>query len=217
MLQAIIFDMDWVLVNTTRAIWPSFLKTLQTLWVDFGHYDEKKYLGRWLSEQFEIWKKDYNLTISLQEFSEMAFKYELETMKDTLIPDPRVQQLIHDAKAKWIKIAVGTSSFKYRAVALLQLIDVYNQLDAFVTRDDVAKTKPSPEIFLKAAELLHIVPENCIVIEDALNGIEAAKAAGMKCAGKIWPHHTREEFGSADLVFWEFSEIDLEYLENVLI
>ena len=116
-------------------------------------------------------KEEYNIqeNISLEEFREEALKYQLEYMKEDLKPDHFVQKLIQEAKNRGIKIAVATSSSKKRAIKLLELVGIYDQLDAIVTCEDVEKSKPEPDIFLKAAELLHIEPENCIVIEDAMN------------------------------------------------
>lgn len=98
---------------------------------------------------------------------------------------------------------------------MLELVGVFHQLDAFVTCEDVAKSKPEPDIFLKAAEIVNIEPNDCIVIEDAVNGIQAAQAAGMKTAGKITKHHTQEELNIADITFEDFSEISLKDLKKV--
>lgn len=217
MLKGIVFDMDWVLVNSSWSNWKSFVKVFEQYGVDIQQSDKKKYLWRSLADQLKMRKEEYNIKedISVEEFSKQALAYQLELMKEDLKPDPFVQKLIKEAKNKWIKIAVATSSSKKRAILMLELVGVYQTLDAFVTCEDVEKSKPSPDIFLKAAELLDIEPKNCIVIEDALNGIEAAKSAWMKSAGKIWKHHTREEFSIAEMAFENFSEIELQDLEKV--
>jgi len=80
---------------------------------------------------------------------------------------------------------VATSSSRRRAKIMLDLLGVSPLLDAFITCEDVEKSKPDPAIFLKAAETLGIQPQDCIVVEDAVNGIQAAQAGGMKSAGKI--------------------------------
>jgi beta-phosphoglucomutase-like phosphatase (HAD superfamily) len=78
-------------------------------------------------------------------------------------------------------------------------------------------SKPAPDIFLKAAELLQIEPENCVVVEDAINGIQAAQSAGMKVIVKVKPSRSKEGFDKADRMFQEFDEIsllDLQHLFN---
>ena len=217
MLQAIIFDMDWVLVDSAWYIFKSFVKAFEKYWIDIQSSDKRKYLWRSLEDQFKMRKDEFNITmdISLEDFSKEAYRCQLELMKDVLVSDDNVQQLIMEAKSQWIKISVATSSFKYRAVDMLQLVWVYNHLDVLVTCEDVENNKPSPDIFLKAAELIQIKPENCLVIEDALNGIQAAKSANMKAVAKLWQHHTKEDFISADFIFSDFSEISLPILQKL--
>lgn len=217
MLKAIIFDMDWVLVNSTWSIRKSFVKVFEEYGIDIQQSDKKKYLWRSLMDQFKMRKEEYNIKedILLEEFREKALAFQLELMKEDLKPDSFVQKLIQEAKDKWIKIAVATSSSKKRAIIVLKSIWVYEHLDSFVTCEDVTKSKPNPDIFLKAAELLGIEAKDCIVIEDALNGIKAAKSAGMKSAGKFGKEHTKEEFGMAEIVFEHFSKIKLQDLEKI--
>lgn len=217
MLQAIIFDMDWVLVNSTPYIRQSFGIMLKKYWVDISKLDRKKYLWRRLAEQIQMWKLDFDIkkNINVEDFSREAMAYQMEFMKDELLPNPDIINLIIEAKNKNIKLAVGTWSTKQRAIDTLKLIWVFDYIEILITSEDVQNGKPHPEVFLKAAKLLNIQPENCIVIEDALNGIEAAKTAEMKVAGKVWPHHTKEELQVADLVFENFSEITVQDLENL--
>ena len=217
MLKAIIFDMDWVLADSTESIRKSFAKIFEKYWVDISQWDKRKYLWRALKDQLDMLKEEYHVQrdIPVKEFSDEAFQYELEFMKDKLHPDPEIQNFIQEAKEKWNKIAVATSSSRRRAKIMLDLLGVSPLLDAFITCEDVEKSKPDPAIFLKAAETLGIQPQDCIVVEDAVNGIQAAQAGGMKSAGKIWPEQTREELSIADIVFSDFSEISISDLENI--
>lgn len=209
--------MDWVLVKSTWANWKSFVKVFEKYWVDIQQSDKKKYLWRSLEDQLKMWKEEYNIkeNITLEDFQREALVYQLEMMKEVLVPDPYVIKLIDEAKAKWIKIAVATSSEKNRAIKMLWLVWVYDKLDAFASCEDVVKSKPEPDIFLKASDLLKVEPQNSVVIEDALNGIQAAKSAWMKAVWKLWSHHTKEEFNIAELVFSDFSEINIESLERI--
>lgn len=83
-----------------------------------------------------------------------------------------------------------------------------------LTADDVVKAKPDPEMFLKAAQRLKCRPEECVVIEDAPNGITAARAAGMKCLA-ITTTHKRDELKGADKVISSFNELAIDYLKRL--
>ena len=222
MLKAIIFDMDGVLVNSVWGVRKSFVKVFEEYGIDteqFKTLNREKYEGRTLAEQLQMRKEDLNIQQPLDPitFSKKAFQYQLELSKGQYIPNPDTLQLIKEAKEKWIKIAVATSSVKERAITLLTLVEVFDKLDTFVSCEDITKGKPDPECFLKAAEALNINPENCLVIEDAINGIQAAKAAGMKAIAKVKPNHSLKEFNLSDMTFQHFEEISLSELEKLFI
>ena len=78
-----------------------------------------------------------------------------------------------------IKRAVATSTSRERAIKLLTLGGVVNEFDYVICGDEVTKSKPDPEIFLKVAQKLNVTPKNCVVLEDSRFGVYAAKNAGM--------------------------------------
>ena len=82
--------------------------------------------------------------------------------------------------------------------------------------EEVKKGKPDPEIFLTTANKLNVPPSKCIVIEDAANGVLAAKSAGMKCIGLQNPGSGNQDLSKADLVINNFNELDLDSLEKLL-
>jgi len=82
--------------------------------------------------------------------------------------------------------------------------------------EDIIQSKPNPEIFLKTAMALNVSPTKCIVIEDAKNGIEAAKAAGMKCIGFDNYNSGPQDLSKADITIDNFKEINLEIIKNLL-
>lgn len=219
-LKAIIFDMDGVLVDSVGGIRKSFVKVFEDLWISteqFKKLNKEKYEGRTLSEQLQMRKKDLGLKQDLDpvSFSREAFKYQLEMAKNQYVPNPDILKFIQDAKDKKIKIAVATSSLKDRAITLLTLVWVYDKLDALISCEDIVQGKPNPESFLKVAIHIYIKPENCVVVEDAVNGIEAAKAAWMKVIAKVPSHCKEEGFKQANMIFQKFSQISLEDLENL--
>ena len=214
-IKAIIFDMDGVLVDSVESNFKSFNMVLKKYNVKLNLNESQKYIGRALSNQIEMWKKDFNIKeeIDPQEFSKEAFQYQMKLIRDELKPDEDILNLINSSKDKGIKIAVATSSTKFRAEEILKLLNIYDKLDAFVTKEDVSRHKPAPDTFLKASSLLNINPKNCVVIEDATNGIEAANLAEMFSIAKLTKYHTKEDFESiADYIFEDFSEITIEKL-----
>ncbi|MFH1500817.1 MAG: HAD family phosphatase [archaeon] len=215
MAKAVIFDMDGVLIDSTKYIWKSFNQLLSKYNVQIPDDKVKKYLGRSLRDKIELWKKDYNIKekIDPQEFSKSAFVLELKLMKKEVKPNQHLQNLIKKLKQNKIKVAVATSNYIPRASHILELIQVKDKMDTITTLEEIQHHKPHPEIFLKTAEKLEVKPEECIVIEDAVNGIEAAKKANMKAIALLTKFHTREEFEKADLIINSLSELTFEKIQ----
>jgi beta-phosphoglucomutase-like phosphatase (HAD superfamily) len=84
---------------------------------------------------------------------------------------------------------------------------------AIVSGEEVERGKPAPDVFLKAAELLQIPAKHCTVLEDSTNGIDAAKAAGMKCIGFLNPNSGSQNLSNADLIVHSITQISLSALE----
>ena len=107
---------------------------------------------------------------------------------------------------------MASSADRIKIAANLQKIGLPIQVwDAVVTGEDIAAKKPAPDIFLKTAERLHLPPGSCVVIEDAINGIQAAKAAGMRCVA-VAQTFPADQLCAADLVRQRISEVSLEDL-----
>jgi HAD superfamily hydrolase (TIGR01509 family) len=218
MLKAIIFDMDGVLVKSEGAISKSFNMVLEKYGVSLNPENKKKFLGRSLKDHLEMLKSEnpeIPKDLSEKQFSEEAFNYQLELTKGKLIPDSLILNLIKEAKEKKIKIAVATSSLKYRADVLLALVGILDKLDALVTAEDVKNHKPNPDVFLETSKRLSVLPQDCVVIEDALNGIQAANKAGMKSVAFVTENHSKEDFSEARYIFSDFKDLKLEDLESL--
>jgi len=213
MKKAVIFDMDGVLVDTPKYVTIALNQLLEKYGAKMTTEYRKKTIGRSIRDQIETWKKDFKIIEEIDplEFSKKAFLIELNLMKKKIKPNEYLLNLIKKLKDNNIKIAVATSSTKDRAIQLLKLVDFFDKIDALVTAEDVELHKPNPEIFLKTAEELGVEPENCIVIEDAVNGIQASNSAGMKSIAYITEYYSKEEFENiANLIISDFSELDFE-------
>jgi len=122
---------------------------------------------------------------------------------------PYAIKFLKQLKAENLKIALATSSRQEKMNFVLQLTNLTSYFDIIVTGDLVQKSKPAPDIFLKAAEKLQLKPEDCLVVEDAANGVKAAKNAGMKCVA-ITTTHTEDLLQQADLVINSYEDLDLQ-------
>ena len=119
---------------------------------------------------------------------------------------PGVQELIDSIKKEGMRVGLASSSMNAKTV--LRQLRINNEFDTVVDGSMITRTKPDPEIFLITAERIGLRAASCVVIEDAVAGVRAARAAGMKCIGIGSP----ELLGEADLVVNKTSDIKLSTL-----
>lgn len=212
MIKAVIFDSDGVVVDTTQYDYDAWKKTLSEYGIDLSFPEYKVFLGM---KGTEVVKK------YLPHFSEdsaLAIQNKKEDYLVSLVQRKGVQMIdgaldfIKKLKSKKIRIALATASPVKKLDAIMSALQIRNRFDAIVTADDVSKGKPNPEIFLKAAKKLGVSPRESIVIEDAPNGVEAAKSGGFTCVA-ITTTHQQKELRGADHIIDSFSDFKLEWLK----
>lgn len=104
-----------------------------------------------------------------------------------------LDEFLKNAQKQNIRMAIGSAAITFNIDFVLDNLNVRSYFDAIVSADDVVKSKPHPETFLKGAELLKVRPSDCVVFEDAPKGVEAAENAGMPCV-VLTTMHDEEEF-----------------------
>jgi len=122
---------------------------------------------------------------------------------------PGVAKLLDNLDARGVPRVIGSSTHKLNILTSLEIMGIQDRFDAMVTSEDVSHGKPDPEVFLKAAEKIEIPPQNCVVFEDALVGIEAAHRGGMKAVG-VATTNPIELLQHADLAVQRLTGLDLE-------
>lgn len=183
MIKAVIFDLDGVIVSTDDCHYRAWKKMADEEGIYFDREINNRLRGvsrmASLDIVLERAEKHYSKEekLALAERKNNCYKeliYEL-TPRDIL---PGVAKRLAELKENGIRIAIGSSS-KNTPIILKQIgLDTY--FDAVSDGNIITHSKPDPEVFLKAAEMLGISPENCMIVEDADAGIEAGKRAGMK-------------------------------------
>lgn len=211
-IKAVIFDMDGVISDTQRLHSDVESKMFKEYGIDISPEEiTAKFAGIPDFVYTEDVFKKYGVQVDLDEVIADKWQEVTEIMQKEIIPVPGVQELIEELHSKY-KLAVGSSSIAKFVNIALEKLNIRDKFDAVVTIDDVKNGKPDPEIFLLAAKKLGVKPEECVVIEDGRSGMQAAKAAGMKCIGLV-KDKTSKDY-PADILVESLSEIDISIFNN---
>ncbi len=196
---AVIFDMDGVLADTGpwhRQAWEQ-LATENGLTTDehffARHFGKVNRVILPLLFGHELTGREIQ---SLGNRKEQIFR---ELYRSRIAPFPGVTALAGALMIAGFSLAVGSSGPRDNVEMVLEGIGLSPLLSAVVTGNDVVRGKPDPEVFLAAAAALGLPPQRCVVVEDAVVGVEAARAAGMACVA-VTNTHPAASFGIAQLV-----------------
>jgi len=130
-------------------------------------------------------------------------------------PMPGAVELVKSLNENGFRIALASSAPVENIRLLLEALGIYNLFQSVVSGREVLESKPSPQLFLLAAQRLGVDPENCVVIEDAIAGVAAARRAGMHCIA-ITSTNPRERLQEADLIVDTLESVTVEELEKLL-
>ncbi|RJP26623.1 MAG: HAD family phosphatase [Candidatus Omnitrophota bacterium] len=211
--KAVIFDMDGVLIDSERAHQQAEIGALALHGLRVTVKDLKPYAGAnrdafriGIDKQFGV-KLDWDAVYEEKDKRLFQMFEEVNTL-------PGVIDLLRDLKSAGLKLAIATSSTKAQLDFIVHKFGFDSLFDEMVCTIDITRSKPDPEIFLVASERLGVESGECVVIEDSLNGLLAAKAAGMTVIA-ITSTFRREELINADLIIDSFDELSVEMLQNL--
>jgi beta-phosphoglucomutase len=202
----VIFDMDGVVVDSMATHYEAFKQLGKKLNRPFTPELLVATVGMHNNQIFPLWIGDH---LTPERITELAF--EKESLYRTLAQDqlkaiPGVLELLEILQHEKIALAVGSSGPQENVELALRVLNVKKYFSGIVTGSDVTHGKPHPEIFLKAAQKLQMPATSCIVIEDALQGVKAARAAGMRVIA-VTTSTPRESLLSADHVVDSLHEL----------
>ena len=185
-MKAFVFDLDGVIVFTDQFHYKAWKKMADCMEIYFDEEINNRLRGVSRMESLEIILERYDGTLSTEEKEELAeeknevYRELLKTMTPADVTT-EVRETLTELRNRGHKLAIGSSS--KNAKFILEKVALTEYFDAISDGTNITRSKPDPEVFLKAAEYLGVQPEDCIVVEDASAGIDGAKAGGMKAVG----------------------------------
>jgi beta-phosphoglucomutase family hydrolase len=209
--KAVIFDMDGTLIDSTKADFLAWQKLFSFYGKSLTYKEYVPLLGiksAQVVKEFLPLKNDEEIQMALTR--KLVFFHEY-IAENGIYPVPYADVFLKQIKQLDIPVALATSSRKAKMEMVMTKVELVTLFDAIVTGGDVKNGKPAPDIFIKAAEKLGVRPQDCIVFEDASNGVKAAKNAFMKCVA-LSSTQPPEALQEADLIIDTFKDLSFREL-----
>ncbi|MBN2513513.1 MAG: HAD-IA family hydrolase [Sedimentisphaerales bacterium] len=194
----VIFDMDGVLVDSEPFICKAACMMFAELGLQVRPEDFVPFVGMGENRYLGGVAEHYHFQIDIIQAKKRTYDIYLDIIRGQLQPLPGVHAFVEKCRILGKKIAIASSADRLKVIGNLSEIHLPpEQFDAVITGEDVVHKKPNPEIFLLAARKLGLAPEHCLVVEDAVSGVAAAKAAGAACLA-LTTSFTRRQLQGAD-------------------
>jgi HAD superfamily hydrolase (TIGR01509 family) len=211
-IRAVIFDMDGVLVDSEPLINAAAIAMFREKGLIVQPEDFLPFVGAGEDRYIGGVAEYYAFPLDVPAAKMRTYEIYLDLVPSQLEAFPGALELVHECREAGLSVAVASSADLVKVRANLEKIGLPIPFwDAVVTGEDVKSKKPSPDIFLVAARKLGVNPPECVVVEDAINGIEAAKAAGMRCVA-VATTFPPDQLQEADVVRERIADVQLSDL-----
>lgn len=208
MISTVLFDMDGVIINSEPTHQQLEFEMFAELGLHITKEEHKAYVGTSSNDMWTKIGERHPLNKNPQELLLYGREKYWKSLDDGKVPLVKgVMELIDYFKRNKYKIHVASSATRPTVDKVMEYFNLGDFFKFRIGGDEVKKSKPDPEIFLKSAKQSNSNPENCLVIEDSRNGLKAAKAAGMYCIGYANPGTGSQDLSIADLVVHSLEEI----------
>jgi len=216
MKKVVIFDMDGVMIDSEPLWDKTETILLSRRGIDYNPSYRDKIIGLNQNDSGKLLKETFKLEETVKELLDERISILLQLYERELKPMQGLLPLLNVLEESGFLLAVASSS-PYRVIRfVLDKLALSNFFRVVISGDFVELGKPKPDIYLLAAKELGVNPAECIVIEDSINGLKSAKAAGMLCIAVPDKRLNQKEFGVADLVFEKLEEINLTEVESLI-
>jgi beta-phosphoglucomutase len=215
----VLWDMDGTLVDTAELHYNAWLTLAREIHKPFTRADFTATFGR---RNPEIIRQVFGPQASDEEVERLGNRkeelYRAQARRGVSLL-PGVHDLLAGLHAAGFKQAIASSAPRANLDLILQLTRIEDFIDAVVSMEETERGKPDPQVFLVAAAKLRFPPKCCVVVEDAVAGVEAARAGGMKCIAVTFVGHhdpARLQQAGADLVVKTLEKVSVKQVEELL-
>jgi len=212
---AVIFDMDGVLVDSYRAHFESWRGAYRELGIE---YSEAAFAADFGRTSRDILQRKFGDSLTDQRLRELDERKEAlyrDIIRKNFPAMDGAAELVEALAADGFRLAIGSSGPPENVALVQAQFTAGRHIGAVVTRADVTRGKPDPQVFLIAAQRLHVPPESCAVIEDAVHGITAAQRAGMTAIA-LTGTLQRDELSAADAVVDNLRQLSPERIRALI-
>jgi beta-phosphoglucomutase family hydrolase len=212
-LEAVLWDMDGVIADTADFHYNAWREVLKEYGVEFSKADFMQLFGQRHDAiiKFGLGKLSPEDVAKISEKKQAIYR---RNVTKSIIPLPGAIALIKSLNQHGIKTAIASSAVPANIDVIIQGLGIEKNFQAIAHGSEVAEGKPSPLIFQLAAKKLGVKPGNCVVIEDAIAGVAAAKRAGMKCVA-VTNSHPAKKLENADLIVDSLEQVDITVLSGL--
>lgn len=212
MIKAAIFDMDGTIADSEKIVWRVTRAFFKERGITLTPEEEKTMYGlTWKDFVKEILvSRGFEYKQSIK--NTLKERY-VRNLKKDVQPLPGIHNFLEIVRANF-KTALATNSRLREVDIIFDKLDFGKYFDFKVAKNHVKSGKPSPEIYFKAASLLKVQPRECVVFEDSIVGIQAAKSAGMKCVALI-NTYAAEDLKHADMLIKNYADINIEHIKKI--
>ena len=213
-IKACIFDLDGVIVDTAVYHYQAWKKLANQLGFDFTEEQNEQLKGVSRMRSLELilgWGGITKTDAEKEELASLKNSWYVDMISHMTPAEilPGAKEFLQACRDAGLKTALGSAS--KNSMTMLEKINLVDMFDAVIDGNKVSKPKPDPEVFLKGAEEVGIPPANCVVFEDAIAGVEAAKNGGMKAVGI----GSSQVLTEADLVVSGLDKMNIGMLEEL--
>ena len=213
-IRGVIFDMDGVLTDSEPLINAAAIAMFHEHGLSVQPDDFLPFVGTGEDRYLGGVAEKYQFPLDLPAAKRRTYEIYLEFVPKKLRAFPGAQAVVQGCRQAGLRVAVASSADRIKIEANLNQIGLpLPQWDAVVAGEEVKAKKPAPDIFLAAAKKLNLTPAECVVVEDAVNGVQAAKAAGMRCVA-VAQTFAPERLQAADMVRPTLAQIALPDLQG---